>query len=108
MLCANCFQFATSVAEEGLDIPDCNLVVRFDLYHTLIQYVQSRGRARHSDSTVRTPSKSRESSMIDILFSMLLWLKRIILNIENDLWKFGMPRYVGVKSHSIWKVLICH
>ncbi|PLB42079.1 putative RNA helicase/RNAse III [Aspergillus candidus] len=46
----NCL-FATSVAEEGLDIPDCNLVVRFDLYDTLIQYVQSRGRARRSDST---------------------------------------------------------
>ncbi|KAH8705121.1 putative RNA helicase/RNAse III [Talaromyces proteolyticus] len=46
----NCL-FATSVAEEGLDIPDCNLVVRFDLYETLIQYVQSRGRARHSNST---------------------------------------------------------
>ncbi|CAL5870932.1 uncharacterized protein PFLUO_LOCUS5174 [Penicillium psychrofluorescens] len=46
----NCL-FATSVAEEGLDIPDCNLVVRFDLYNTLIQYVQSRGRARHADST---------------------------------------------------------
>jgi endoribonuclease Dicer len=46
----NCL-FATSVAEEGLDIPDCNLVVRFDLYRTLIQYVQSRGRARHCSST---------------------------------------------------------
>ncbi|KAE8376362.1 ATP-dependent helicase dcl1 [Aspergillus bertholletiae] len=46
----NCL-FATSVAEEGLDIPDCNVVVRFDLYHTLIQYVQSRGRARHRSST---------------------------------------------------------
>ncbi|GFF41577.1 dicer-like protein 1 [Aspergillus udagawae] len=46
----NCL-FATSVAEEGLDIPDCNLVVRFDLYRTLIQYVQSRGRARHCTST---------------------------------------------------------
>ncbi|KAI3032539.1 hypothetical protein CBS147345_1153 [Aspergillus niger] len=46
----NCL-FATSVAEEGLDIPDCNLVVRFDLYQTLIQYVQSRGRARHFNST---------------------------------------------------------
>ncbi|KAH0556704.1 hypothetical protein GP486_005507 [Trichoglossum hirsutum] len=45
----NCL-FATSVAEEGLDIPDCNLVVRFDLYGTLIQYIQSRGRARHSNS----------------------------------------------------------
>jgi endoribonuclease Dicer len=45
----NCL-FATSVAEEGLDIPDCNLVIRFDLYTTLIQYIQSRGRARHGNS----------------------------------------------------------
>jgi endoribonuclease Dicer len=46
----NCL-FATSVAEEGLDIPQCNLVVRFDLYRTMIAYVQSRGRARHRNST---------------------------------------------------------
>ncbi|EDN98888.1 hypothetical protein SS1G_13747 [Sclerotinia sclerotiorum 1980 UF-70] len=45
----NCL-IATSVAEEGLDIPDCNLVVRFDLYSTVIQYIQSRGRARHVNS----------------------------------------------------------
>ncbi|KAF2855786.1 dicer-like protein-like protein 1 [Plenodomus tracheiphilus IPT5] len=45
----NCI-FATSVAEEGLDIPTCNLVVRFDLYRTMIGYVQSRGRARHTNS----------------------------------------------------------
>ncbi|KAL8854373.1 MAG: hypothetical protein Q9221_000860 [Calogaya cf. arnoldii] len=45
----NCL-FATSVAEEGLDIPDCNMVIRFDLYSTLIQYIQSRGRARHAAS----------------------------------------------------------
>ncbi|KAI5302309.1 cell cycle RNA binding protein whi3, partial [Ascosphaera pollenicola] len=45
----NCL-FATSIAEEGLDVPDCNLVVRFDLYSTVIQYVQSRGRARHKNS----------------------------------------------------------
>lgn len=41
---------ATSIAEEGLDIPDCNMIVRFDLYHTMIQYIQSRGRARLRDS----------------------------------------------------------
>jgi endoribonuclease Dicer len=45
----NCL-IATSVAEEGLDIPDCNMIIRFDLYDTLIQYIQSRGRARHKHS----------------------------------------------------------
>ena len=45
----NCL-IATSVAEEGLDIPDCNLVIRFHLYTTVIQYIQSRGRARHANS----------------------------------------------------------
>ncbi|ORY16739.1 hypothetical protein BCR34DRAFT_531207 [Clohesyomyces aquaticus] len=45
----NCL-FSTSVAEEGLDIPQCNLIVRFDLYKSMIAYVQSRGRARHRNS----------------------------------------------------------
>ncbi|KAF2396627.1 dicer-like protein 1 [Trichodelitschia bisporula] len=45
----NCI-FATSVAEEGLDIPECNLVIRFDLYRSMIQYIQSKGRARAKGS----------------------------------------------------------
>lgn len=45
----NCL-FASSVAEEGLDIPDCDIVVRFDLCNSMIQYIQSRGRARHKNS----------------------------------------------------------
>jgi endoribonuclease Dicer len=45
----NCL-FCTSVAEEGIDNPGCNLVIRFDLYNTMIQYVQSRGRARAKGS----------------------------------------------------------
>lgn len=45
----NCV-FATNVAEEGIDIPQCSLVVRFDLFKTPIQYMQSRGRARMKDS----------------------------------------------------------
>ncbi|KAG7453028.1 P-loop containing nucleoside triphosphate hydrolase protein [Guyanagaster necrorhizus] len=41
---------ATSVAEEGLDFPACDLVIRFDRVQHLVGYVQSRGRARNKAS----------------------------------------------------------
>ena len=41
---------STNIAEEGLDLPGCNFVVRFDLCDTVIQYIQSRGRARSENS----------------------------------------------------------
>ncbi|KAL0046074.1 hypothetical protein WJX82_001682 [Trebouxia sp. C0006] len=37
---------STAVAEEGLDVKQCQLVIRFDLPSTLLAFVQSRGRAR--------------------------------------------------------------
>ncbi|KAJ3128383.1 hypothetical protein HK098_004630 [Nowakowskiella sp. JEL0407] len=47
----------TKVAEEGVDIPACNLVIIFDLFRSLSGYVQSRGRARdlnNSDYIIMT------------------------------------------------------
>ncbi|KXN82617.1 Dicer-like protein 1 [Leucoagaricus sp. SymC.cos] len=41
---------ATSVAEEGLNFPACDLVVRFDPLRHMVAYVQSRGRARNAAS----------------------------------------------------------
>ncbi|XP_078162667.1 dicer-like 4 isoform X3 [Carex rostrata] len=41
---------ATSVAEEGLDIQTCCLVVRFDLPESVASFIQSRGRARMMES----------------------------------------------------------
>ncbi|KAL7807947.1 hypothetical protein V8C44DRAFT_351125 [Trichoderma aethiopicum] len=45
----NCL-FATSVAEEGIDVPECDVIVRFDIYSSAIQYIQSKGRARQKSS----------------------------------------------------------
>jgi endoribonuclease Dicer len=45
----NCL-IATSVAEEGFDIAACNVVIRFDAMDNVTAFVQSRGRARKSQS----------------------------------------------------------
>lgn len=42
--------FATKVIEEGIDIPKCNMVIRYNVPSTFGSYYQSKGRARHKDS----------------------------------------------------------
>eukprot|EP01038_Epipyxis_sp_PR26KG_P010334 gene10334-13884_t len=44
--------FATDVAEEGLDVRACQLVINFDLPSTLKSFIQRRGRARAHSSRI--------------------------------------------------------
>lgn len=41
---------ASSVLEEGVDIPKCTLVIKFDQPKDYRSYIQSKGRARHKSS----------------------------------------------------------
>lgn len=54
----NCL-VATDVVDEGIDIPSCTLVIRYDLPLDYRGYVQSKGRARHNTShyKVLVPNK---------------------------------------------------
>lgn len=42
--------FSTNVIEEGIDVPECTLVIMFDIPLNYRSYIQSKGRARHKDS----------------------------------------------------------
>ncbi|KAB8342706.1 hypothetical protein FH972_022306 [Carpinus fangiana] len=91
----NCL-FATSAAEEGLDIQDCNVVIRFDPVKTMIQYIQSRGRARHLNSKFyhlierdnhtmhRKISEVTQSAEIMSEFSSIVPEDRILKGLEED------------------------
>ncbi|XP_066370004.1 endoribonuclease Dicer homolog 2a-like isoform X3 [Miscanthus floridulus] len=41
---------ATQLLEEGLDVPSCNVIIRFDQATTVRSFIQSRGRARMQNS----------------------------------------------------------
>jgi len=54
--------FATSVLEEGLDVRDCNLGVRFDRVENYPSYVQSMGRVRQPNAPFYVLVKTQDSN----------------------------------------------
>ncbi|KAI9094994.1 hypothetical protein DFS34DRAFT_628057 [Phlyctochytrium arcticum] len=61
---------ATRVAEEGLDVKSCMLVIRFDFGQTLVNYIQSRGRARHIASKMIILSERTQAAEAKKLANM--------------------------------------
>ena len=57
---------ATDIAQEGLDIPECNYVIRYEFVSNEIGVVQSRGRARANLSQCYLIT--RESEYIELKY----------------------------------------
>ncbi|KAM6348625.1 interferon-induced helicase C domain-containing protein 1 isoform 2-T2 [Alca torda] len=54
---------ATTVAEEGLDIKECNIVIRYGLVTNEIAMLQARGRARADESTYALVASSASGAV---------------------------------------------
>ncbi|KAI8898107.1 P-loop containing nucleoside triphosphate hydrolase protein [Globomyces pollinis-pini] len=59
--------FSTNVAEEGIDIPAANCVVRFDAMQTPVSFIQSRGRARQANSSFIVMNESKSKTVPDLV-----------------------------------------
>ena len=76
---------ATSVVEEGIDVPACNFVIRFLHVSNEIAKVQAQGRARKEDSEVITIMSSKTKlSMKEVQNTERLELVNDV--IKNDYW----------------------
>ncbi|EPZ36819.1 P-loop containing nucleoside triphosphate hydrolase domain-containing protein [Rozella allomycis CSF55] len=53
---------ATDILEEGIDVPECNVVIRYDLSKTVKSFIQSRGRARKENSKFIVLTESIEQT----------------------------------------------
>ncbi|KAL1064689.1 hypothetical protein V6Z11_D13G229700 [Gossypium hirsutum] len=80
--------FATDVVEEGIHIPNCSCVIRFDLPKTVLSYVQSRGRARQSGSQFIMMLERGKEKQRDQLYDLIRSehsMTNIAMNRDPDL-----------------------
>lgn len=84
--------FATNVIEEGIDFPQCTLVVMFDFPSNYRSYIQSKGRARHKDSEYIIMVPEHEDKFLG-KYVQFQQVERILQNMLTDPARRGPSEY---------------
>ncbi|CAH1791869.1 unnamed protein product, partial [Owenia fusiformis] len=74
---------ATSVAEEGLDIPECNIVIRYDYVTNEIAMVQAKGRNRAKGGTTFLVGDTKHTKKESLNLVREAMMGRAIKEIKN-------------------------
>ncbi len=90
---------STSVLEEGLDVPECNLVIRFQILSNDIADVQAEGRARAEESTMHTIVISNSNMHYNQLINADK--KYLALKAVSCLSKYGVEQAFMMKQQSV-------
>eukprot|EP01084_Bolivina_argentea_P254288 427479_1 len=76
---------ATSVLEEGLDVSECNIVIRFNAPQSLISHIQGRGRARcRKNGDYIIIAEQGEKERLTTLIDKEKKINEIITNIQRN------------------------
>ncbi|XP_029037837.2 endoribonuclease Dicer [Osmia bicornis bicornis] len=112
---SNCI-IATDVIDEGIDIPTCTLVIRYNLPMDVRSYIQSKGRARFASSryVLLLPKNDatyleryKQFQIVEQYLQQLLVGKTNIRaeptknEIKNELYKFDIKPYVVIDKDGI-------
>ncbi|EGC38224.1 hypothetical protein DICPUDRAFT_149105 [Dictyostelium purpureum] len=74
---------ATNVLEEGIDIPECKLVICFDSIYSVRSLIQRRGRERTQTNFIAMINSKDKSRIERVMNSELLMTRAIIQILEN-------------------------
>ncbi|XP_011002830.1 PREDICTED: endoribonuclease Dicer homolog 3-like isoform X2 [Populus euphratica] len=96
--------FATDVVEEGIHVPNCSCVIRFDLPKTVRSYVQSRGRARQNNSQFITMLERGNTKQRDQLFEIIRseWsMTDTAINRDPNVWNLKACASEAAKAYVV-------
>ncbi|CAG9823241.1 unnamed protein product [Phaedon cochleariae] len=95
---------ASNILEEGIDIPRCTLVIKYDKPEDYREYIQSKGRARHTDSLFNVIVEKNEMEKYEAMYKDFQLVERTLNNYltgKNDEGRSQLPRHLLLEEAAV-------